>query len=411
MTSNISNNAPKTVHNGDESLLAKYKIKDNDNLNDYAMQPIKPNSLFIKNGVMYVLGGVSSGKSTLLSKLIAVYDKELNHPIILSCYSGLTPDETTTYALSNFGIHPMFIKLPTAEAMVSFFNQYRYKRLKLAELLMFLISVFNNDTKLLLDSVNLVEELSINTAKMLKDVDFNKRVQAMLLYVNELIISKKIIIQASKKHFIYLSEFITKTYAGKRKVKFDIDPAMFITHCLISFNKGFHESTVTVDILNEPTVKVNIKSTARGILNRFTPYTFKPFIRLVSSQELGTMKLELTPSITIFDDVAQFPLLTTERSNQWTKDLFAETRRWMNTFIIAAQRHNLLNKTLRSLTHTFFIGYSLVDDDIPKIAKEIPSNLLPSKEFIMMYTSIIKPFTFFVYNNKLGYNILTLRKN
>ena len=61
----------------DEQLLNKFQIPDNSNLNDYAMSPILPNSLMIKNGVMYVVGGVSSGKSTLLSKMIGIYTKVL----------------------------------------------------------------------------------------------------------------------------------------------------------------------------------------------------------------------------------------------------------------------------------------------------------------------------------------------
>ena len=396
----------------DEKLINRYKIPDNENLNDYAMQPIQPNSLFIKNGVMYILGGVSSGKSTLLSKLMAVYDKTIK-PIILCFYAGLTPDETTTFALSTFNIRPTFIRLPTPEAMVSFFNQFRYKRLKLAELLMFLQSVYKNNTPLIISSIEVVEELGLTTATLpshQKQTDYNKRIKALLFYVTGLIESSKINVNRSHG-FIYLSEFLIKTYSRHIGISFDADPPLFITNCLVSISKGFHEQTITVDILNEPGVKLKNKNTA-ATLSRFQPYTFKPFLRVSNDNtkpKAKRIKLELVPSVSIFDDVAQFPLLTTERSNQWTKDLFAETRRWMNTFIIAAQRHNLLNKTLRSLTHTFFIGYSLIDDDIPRIAKEVPSNLLDSTDFKLLYNNVIKPFTFFVYNNKLGYNVLRLR--
>ena len=393
----------------DERLINRYKIPDNENLNDYAMQPIHQNSLFIKNGVMYILGGVSSGKSTLLSKLMAVYDKTIK-PIILCFYAGLTPDETTTFALSTFNIRPTFIRLPTPEAMVSFFNQFRYKRLKLAELLMFLQSIYKNNTPLIISSIEVVEELGITTAKMTKQTDYNKRIKTLLFYVNELIESNKINVNRSNG-FIYLSEFLIKTYSRHCGISFNADPPLFVVNCLISFSKGFHEQTITVDILNEPGLKLKNKNSSTT-LSRFQPYTFKPFIRVSNDNykaKTKRIKLELVPSVSIFDDVAQFPLLTSERSSQWTKDLFAETRRWMNTFIIAAQRHNLLNKTLRSLTHTFFIGYSLIDDDIPRIAKEIPSNLLDSNEFKLLYNNVIKPFTFFVYNNKLGYNVLRLK--
>ena len=386
------------VVNNDESLLNSYHIPDNQNLEDYAMNPIRPNSLIIKNGVMYILGGVSSGKSTLLSKMIALYTQTI-HPIILSFYGGLSPDETTTYALSSFGVKPHFIRLPTVEAMYSFYDQFKYKRIKLAELLMFLTSIYKNNNPLLLESINYVRDLNIRDKSL---TDTNKRMKALLLYVMTLM-SKNKINTDSKRGFIYLSEFITKTYARKHKQSFSVDPALFVCHCLISFSKGFDPYTVTVDILNEPGVKIQARGS--NTLNRFHPYTFPPFIRVVSKN-----KIELVPSISVYDDIAQFPLLTTEHSNQWTKDLLAETRRMMNTFIFAAQRHSLLNKTLRSLTHTFFIGYSLIDDDIPKIAKEIPSNLLPGKDFVEMYHSLIKPFTFFVYNNRLGVNFIHLKK-
>ena len=386
----------------DEKLINRFKIPNNENLNDYAMNPIFKNSLIIKNGVMYILGGVSSGKSTLISKLMAVYQRSIK-PIITYFYSGLTPDETTTYAASVFGIKPHFVRLPTPEAMISFFNQYRLKRLKLAELLMFLNSVFKSNTPALLAAVEFVEELGL-TNEQIRTGSIRKRVDLAVDYVQSLIDKKRIITSANKTEFIYTSEYLLKTYSRAHNVNFSTNPALFVVNALISFSHGFKPQELTVDILNEPTIKPN----KTDILSRFNHYQFEPFIRIENLT--GNVKLSLVPTISVFDDVASFPLLTAERSNQWTKDLLAETRRWMNTFIFAGQRHNLLNKTLRSLTHTFFIGYSLVDDDIPRIAKEIPSNLLSSDEFRLLYNNLIKPFTFFVYNNKLGYNVISLKQ-
>ena len=280
--------------------------------------------------------------------------------------------------------------------MYSFFDQFKYKRIKLAELLMFLNSIYKSNVKLLLESITYVEALDIKDKSL---HDQNKRMMALVSYIEGLITGKSINVQPSKG-FIYLSEYIIKSYGRKHKISFNGDPAVFIAHCLISFSKGFHPYTVTVDILNDPSIR------AKTIGNRFTPYTFEPFVRVVNKRT----KIELVPSVSVFDDIAQFPLLTTEHANTWTKDLLAETRRYMNTFIFAAQRHSLLNKTLRSLTHTFYIGFSLVDDDIPKISKEIPSNLLQGKEFIEVYHKSVKPFTFLVYNNKLGVNIIHLSK-
>ena len=265
----------------DEQLLRGYQIPSNQNLDAYAMAPIRPGSLFIRNGVMFIIGGVSSGKSTLMSKLIAAYMKLLN-PIILSFYSGLTQDETTTFALSSFGVKPYFIRVETPEAMVSFFDQYRYKRIKLAELLMFLLSVYKDDVELLLDSIKYVEDLNIGDKKVLYS---DKRMKALLLYVTTLISSKAINVNP-EKGFIYLSEFITKTYSTRRKLNLWYDPDLFIARCLISFSKGFHPSTITVDVLNDPSSKPTSRARMDLLLKRFTPVTIKPFIRVTKDQKL-----------------------------------------------------------------------------------------------------------------------------
>ena len=405
----------KQISNHDEQMLNSFRIRDNTNLNDYALTQLSPNSLFIKNGVTYIVGGISSGKSTLMSKLAALYTKTIN-PIIISFYGGLAPDETSTFNLSSFNIHPMFIKLPTPESMVSFFMQYRYKRTKLAELLMFLMSVYKDNAELLLSSIGTVEELGLNDSEIRElDSNQNKRFRVLLSYITNLITTNKLNVD-SNAGFIYLSDFILKQYSKRHNINLLVAPEVFIARCLISICKGFHEVTITVDVLNDPGIK-----TKKFDPNRFHPYTFKSFLRVTNVKNIakGTkksnskpngLKIELIPSIMLFDDVAQFPLLTTERSGQFVKDIMAETRRYQNTFIIASQRYNLLNKTLRSLVHTFCFGYGLVDNDIPIMAKEFPSNLLESKEFITMYKQLIKPFSFIVYNSKYGVNFIQLRK-
>lgn len=400
------------MKNSDEKLLNKYSIPDNSNLNDYSMQPIYPNSLIIKNGVMYIIGAMSSGKSTLLAKMSALYKQSID-PIVVMFYAGLSADETTTFALNSFKVHPMYVKLPTPESMVSFFQQYRYKRIKLAELLMFLLSVYRDDATKLLVSVQVVNDLGLDSSDIRAlDSSTNKRFKALLAHITALLASKQINVNAQTT-FIYLSEFIIKNYSQKHKINFNSDPIGFIARCLISFSKGFKETTITVDLLNEPGIRLKAVKNA-NVLSRFVPYTFPAFVRVANTTARAKtklkVKLELVPSICIFDDVAQYPLLTTEHAGQFVKDLFAESRRFQNTFIVAAQRYNLLNKTLRSLTHTFFIGYGLIDSDLPIIAKEIPSNLLDSKEFLALYKKVIKPFTWFVYNNKLGYNVLTMKR-
>ena len=115
----------------DSKLINSVSIPNTELIDSFAMKPIKPNSLIIQNGVMFILGGVSSGKSTLISKLIKIYDEYLN-PEILCFYSGFSPDETTQFILSNvkMNMKPYFIQLSNNEAFISFFNQFKAYRLK-----------------------------------------------------------------------------------------------------------------------------------------------------------------------------------------------------------------------------------------------------------------------------------------
>lgn len=369
----------------DNDRLKRIKTPSNDLIDAFAMKPIAKNSLIIRNGVMYIVGGVSSGKSTLMGKLMKIYDDNIQ-PMILCFYAGFAPDETTTHHISSYNLQhkPYFIQLPNQESMISFFNQFRYKRLKYSEMLLFMKSVFKSEKDLIL-VLRLAFSLFNNISKRFDKDDYMKRVYMLMGSINERIdISKG----------VYESEFVMKTYAKKHKISFVNDVLLFIANVAVSLSKG----------LKEFTIGVIVDSSAINIKNKIKPYDFEPMIRISKSNK----KIELIPSISIFDDVAQFPLMTTEHPPQWTKDLLAETRRWMNTFIIAAQRHSLLNKSLRALTHTFFIGYSLIDDDLPRIAKEMPSNILSGDDFITLYKSSIKPFTFFVYNNKLGFSLITL---
>ena len=384
----------------DNTLINSFKVKDNSNLNDFSLQAVVPGSLVIRNGVIYIVGAISSGKSTLISKLMALYTRTID-PIIVNFYSGLSADETTQYNLSQFGIKPYFVRLATPEAMVSFFTQFRYKRTKLSELLMLLLSIYKDNARLLIESVTYVNALNIKDKSV---HDNNKRMRALILYLTELMATNQIL-SSELEGYIYSSEYINKNYSKRRKLNFNSDPQVFLARVLLSFARGFKSSTVTVDVLNEPLLKPNLKN-REALLNRFQPITFRPFLRYLKKEA----KIELVPSICTFDDIASFPLLTTDHASQFAKDLLAETRRYQNTFIFAAQRMNLLNKTLRALTHTFFIGYGLIDDDLPRLAREMPSNLMSSQEFLELYKKAIGPFTFIVYNNKLGVNILKLRK-
>lgn len=372
----------------DNDRINNIKTPKNDLLDVFAMQPIAPHSLIIRNGVMYVLGGVSSGKSTLLSKLIKLYDETIE-PLIFCFYSGFAPDETTTFHISTYQLKhkPYFIQLQTPDSMIAFFDQLRRKRLKYSELLMFSKSLYKSD-RALFDCLRLARSLFGELSKKSVPVpDYMKRVHTLMAIIEE---------HVNLTNQIYDSEYVMKTYAKKRKISFIDDPTLFLANVCVSLSKALKSTIITVPQLTE----------SRRTLDRFKPYTIEPMIRYVKSKR----ECQLIPSVCVFDDVAQFPMLTSEHPSQWVKDLFAETRRWQNTFIIAAQRHNLLNKSLRALTHTFFVGYSLIDDDLPRIGKEMPSNILAGPDFIELYRSSIKPFTFFVYNNKLGFDIVKLKK-
>lgn len=371
----------------DNDRINSITTPKNDLLDAFAMQPIAPGSLIIRNGVMYVLGGVSSGKSTLLSKLIKLYDETIE-PLTFCFYAGFAPDETTTFNISNYQLKykPYFIQLPTPESMVAFFDQFRRRRLKFSELLMFAKSMFRTD-KGLFDCLRIAKALFGDISKRFDVPDYMKRVHTLMEAVIEHI---------NLNSRAYISDYVMKAYAKKRHIEMSVDPILFMTNVCVSLSKALKTTIITVP---QPTE-------SKRVMDRFKPYTIAPMIRY----NKGSRSVELIPTVCVFDDVAQFPMLTSEHPSQWVKDLFAETRRWQNTFIIAAQRHNLLNKSLRALTHTFFIGYSLIDDDLPRIAKEMPSNILAGQDFLELYKSSIKPFTFFAYNNKLGFDIIRLKK-
>lgn len=383
----------------DSKLINSVSTPSTDLIESFAMKPIKPDSLIIQNGVMFILGGVSSGKSTLISKLIKIYDEFIN-PEILCFYSGFTPDETTQFILSNVEMNkqPYFIQLSNAEAFISFFNQFKAHRLKYSELLLFLNSIYHRKNEKLFEMLLLANELFSQDNDDLHDIDeshsmggqTSKRFNFLMS-----VVAASINLKGLSK-LIYWSDFVHKTYAKKHKIDFNSDPVRFIARCVVSLSKALKPLEIVI-IADDDRMK--------RMKDRVKKYTFNPQIRMNKKNEI-----ELIPSVCVFDDVAQFPMLTTEKSSHWVKDLFAETRRWKNTFIIAAQRHSLLNKSLRSLTHTFFIGYSLIEDDLPRIAKEMPTNLMSKDEFLELYKKAIKPFSFIVYNNKFGINTIQLRK-
>ena len=383
----------------DSKLINSIRTPSTDLIDSFAMKPIKEDSLIIQNGVMFILGGVSSGKSTLISKLIKLYDKFIN-PEILCFYSGFTPDETTQFILSNVEMNkpPYFIQLSNAEAFISFFNQFKAHRLKYSELLLFLNSIYIRRNKKLYELLLLASELFSQDIDEIKEIDASHSIGGQTSKrFNFLVsvVSASINLKGLSK-LIYWSDFVHKTYAKKHKIDFNADPFKFIARCIVSLSKALKPLEIVIIADNDQTKRLK---------DRVKKYTFNPQIRMKGNDEI-----ELIPSVCVFDDVAQFPMLTTEKSTHWVKDLFAETRRWKNTFIIAAQRHSLLNKSLRSLTHTFFIGYSLIEDDLPRIAREMPTNLMSKDEFLELYKKAIKPFSFVVYNNKYGINTIQLKK-
>ena len=377
----------------DSNLINSISTPSTDLIDSFAMKPIKENSLIIQNGVMFILGGVSSGKSTLISKLIKVYEKIIN-PEILCFYSGFAPDETTQFILSNVEMkkRPYFIQLSNAEAFVSFFNQFKSRRLKYSELLLFLNSIYYKNNSKLYELLLLANELFGEELDepLIGESQSMKRFKFLMGIVNDSTDLKRI------SNLIYWSDFVHKTYAQKHKIDFNTDPIKFITSCILSLSKALKPLEIVI---------IADGDTSKRLKDRIKKFTFSPQIIMTNKNEI-----ELIPSVCVFDDVAQFPMLTTEKSSHWVKDLFAETRRWKNTFIIAAQRHSLLNKSLRALTHTFFIGYSLIEDDLPRIAKEMPTNLMKKDEFLKIYEKVVKPFSFIVYNNKIGINMIQLKK-
>lgn len=369
----------------DAKRLNEIKTPSNDLIDAFSMKPIAKNSLIIQNGVMVVYAAVSGGKSTLLSKLMKIYDDTIE-PMIFSFYSTMTPDETTTHHVSSYQLKhkPYFIQLPNNDALISFFTQFRYKRVKLSELLLFMKSVFIND-KGVIDVIRLAYSLFNNISSKFDHDDYMKRVYTLMsVIIDRVDLTKR----------VYESDFVFSKYAKKRKINYTTDPLLFIANVAVSLSKGLKPFTITM----------LVDSSASNVKQRFKPIDIEPMIRIRKN------KIELIPSISMMDDVAQFPMMTTERPSQFVKDLLSMTRRYQNTFVICAQRFTLINKSLRALAHVFWIGYGLIDADIPEIGKEMPSNILSRDDFVTLYHDSVKPFTFFVYCNKLGFELITLRK-
>ena len=163
----------------DNTRLSKITTASSELLDAFAMKPIFKKSLLIQNGVMYIIGGVSSGKSTLISKLIKIYDETIN-PLILCLYSGFAPDETTQFNISSYNMKskPFFIKLESDAAFISFFNQLRVKRLKISELLLFVKSILKDKTSDLIETA-----LALFDGIERTRTDYNKRFKMLLSLV------------------------------------------------------------------------------------------------------------------------------------------------------------------------------------------------------------------------------------
>lgn len=370
----------------DSERLNKIKTPTGGLIDAFAMKPIAPKSLIVQNGVMVVYAAVSGGKSTLLSKMMKIYDDTIE-PMMFSFYSTMTPDETTCYHISNYNLKhkPYFIQIPSPEAMISFFTQFRYKRVKLSEMLLFMKSVFVND-KGLIEVLRLAFSLFNNISKRFDKEDYMKRVYILI---------STIIDRVDLNKQVYESDFVFNKYAKKRKISFTADPMLFIANVAVSLSKN----------LKGWTIAMVVDSSATTIKQRIKPVDIEPMLRIKKNNTI-----EMIPSVCFMDDVAQFPLMTTEHPSQFVKDLLAMTRRYQNTFVICAQRFTLISKSLRALSHVFWIGYGLIDADIPEIAKEMPSNILSKDDFMTMYHDLIKPFSFFVYSNKLGFEFVQLKK-
>ena len=164
----------------DAKRLNAIKTPDNELIDAFSMKPVEKGSLIIQNGVMVVYAAVSGGKSTLLAKMMKIYDDTIE-PMIFSFYSTMTPDETTTHHISSYKLKhkPYFIQLPTPESMISFFTQFRYKRVKMSEMLLFMKSVFVDDRGLI-EVVKLAFSLFNNISKRFDKDDYMKRVYTLI---------------------------------------------------------------------------------------------------------------------------------------------------------------------------------------------------------------------------------------
>ncbi|KAA6375506.1 MAG: hypothetical protein EZS28_028966, partial [Streblomastix strix] len=93
-------------------------------LNEYKTSPLTKNSLFLINGIHYIVGAVGSGQTTLMCKLVVIYKKIINSFKLY--FSNYKADETMALNLNSKNIQLTNVTYGEAMIFLPEFDEIKY---------------------------------------------------------------------------------------------------------------------------------------------------------------------------------------------------------------------------------------------------------------------------------------------
>lgn len=121
------------------------------------------------------------------------------------------------------------------------------------------------------------------------------------------------------------------------------------------------------DVKKTLKVKSLLPSAKTFLMKHKQPFTIKVGNKDYNVKPLINEDGKITKSLMLFDDITQFKNFTGKYANNFFKELAANTRHFANTSIFSMQRFTYLQKDVRVLVHSWFLGYGITDDDIKSL--------------------------------------------